>query len=456
LDYTKEAPFSAEPLALDQDIRLGGAELRAGRERRIQQLRLVWGKRNILLRWTLSAALIATILAFALPKRYTATVQLLPPERKGGSAAILAAALGGGSSEALPAMAQNLFGTKTSGALFMGVLRSRAVEYSLVNQFDLRRVYGKRYWTDAAMSLESKTAIDQDRKTELITIKVTDRDPQRAAALAGAYVLALNRTLSDVSTSSAHRERQFLQQRLREVEQDLESAEREFSEFSSKNATIDIKEQGRAMVAASAELEGQLIAAESELRGLSEIYAPNNVRVRSLQARISELKRQIGRVSGQSPASGEGDATYPSIRQLPILGVTYADLYRRVKVQEAVFGTLTQQYEMAKVEEAREIPTVGVLDPPIVPEKRSFPPRKLIMILLPLFTLIVGVVCILTQDLWNSVPASDPRRGLANEVANDLRTDLPWLRTSRLRLRRTLPRSKRNSTDHSDETGGEY
>src|SRR5207253_2187866 len=127
-------------------------------------------------------------------------------------------------------------------------------------------------------------------------------------------------------------------------------------QFSSKNAAIDIKEQGKAMVEGAAILQGQLIAAQSELEGLRQIYTDNNVRVRSVRARIDELKHQLEKMGGKgenpsadsrqeqdSPA--QQDSLYPSIRKLPLLGVTYADLYRRTRVQEAVFESLTKEYE---------------------------------------------------------------------------------------------------------------
>src|SRR6202022_1287261 len=101
----------------------------------------------------------------------------------------------------------------------------------------------------------------------ILTITVTDNDPNRAAAIAQAYVDELDRLVAQVSTSSARREREFLEERLKSVQADLEAAEKEFSQFASKNSAIDIKEQGRAMVGAAAALEGQLIAAKSELEG---------------------------------------------------------------------------------------------------------------------------------------------------------------------------------------------
>jgi capsule polysaccharide export protein KpsE/RkpR len=249
--------------------------------------------------------------------------------------------------------------------------------------------------------------------------------------MAQAYVEELNRTLAAVSTSSARRERIFLEGRLQGVNRDLEASEKEFGQFASKNAAIDIKEQGKAMVTAAASLEGELIAARSELEGLRQIYTDGNVRVRSAQARISELQNQIEKVSGEYDSAppekpAEGGSQYPSIRELPLLGVPYADLYRKIRVQEALFEMLTQKYEMAKVEEAKEIPTVKALDLPRLPEQKSFPPRLVVILLGTILSFSFGVGWLSIRRKWEDTEPADAGKRLAREVFHTLKTAMPW------------------------------
>jgi capsule polysaccharide export protein KpsE/RkpR len=218
---------------------------------------------------------------------------------------------------------------------------------------------------------------------------------------------------------------------LQSVNQDLEAAEKDFSQFASKNTAIDIKEQGKAMVDAAAVLQGQLIGARSELEGLRQIYADTNVRVRSSQARVGELENQLKKVGGQGDTgslqnASQGDSLYPSIRKLPLLGVTYADLYRKTKVQEAVFETLTQEYEMAKVQEAKEIPSVKVLDPPDLPDKKSFPPRTVIVLLGALVAFAGGVTWVFGRAAWEAGDPADPGKVLAQEIFDTAKAAIPW------------------------------
>lgn len=394
-------------------------------------LRLLWGKRRFLFRATVYGLLVATLIAYLIPKRYKATAQLMPPDPQSLNSVAMMAALSTRAGGTAGALAGDLLGLKSTSALFVGVLRSRTVEDRLIEQFNLKKVYGNRRIEDARENLENHTTVSEDRKTGIITISVTDKDPRRATSMAQAYVEQLNRLVAELTTSAAHRERVFLEQRLGEVKKDLDDAAEQFGQFASKNAAIDIKEQGRAMVEAAAALQGQLIAAQSQLEGLKQIYTQNNVRVRSAEARIAELRHQLEKLGGAGSEAGKPGATsgnplYPSIRKLPLLGVTYADLYRRTKIQETVYELLTQQHELAKVQEAKEIPTVKVLDEPVIPEKKSFPPRLLIILLGTSLALASGIAWVLGTARWGEIDPQDPGKVFALEVFHAVKTQVGW------------------------------
>ncbi len=397
----------------------------------VERLRLMWDKRRFLVRAGTAGLVFGTLLAFLLPKRFESTTQLMPPDSQSTSEMAMLAALSAKTGGGLGAFAGDLLGIKSSGALFIGILRSSTVEDRLIDRFGLKEVYGARLGVSARQKLAENTSISEDRKSGILTITVTDGDPKRAAAIAQAYVEELDRLVAQLSTSSARKEREFLEDRLKTVQIDLESAEKEFSQFASKNGAIDIKEQGRAMVEAAATLEGQLIAAKSELEGLKQIYTDNNVRVRATRARIAELQSQIEKVGGKgesstSDSSTQGDAVYPSIRKLPLLGVAFADLYRRTRVQEAVFEALTQQYELAKVQEAKETPSVKVLDEAHVPERKSFPPRLTIMFLCTFLALAGAMVFTLGRAHWQEMDAQDSGKVFAQEIFQTVKARIPW------------------------------
>ncbi len=415
----------------DLPVAPGPEETPRGNENSVVYLRLLWRHRQPLFRAALYGLLAGALLAFLIPARYESTVRLMPPDStQTGGLAMAAAALSGGAAGGLGSIAGDALGLKSTSDIFVGILSSRTVQDKLIQQFDLKKLYGDRRMEDARKDLAERTGISVDRKSQIITITVTDHDPKRAAAIGEAYVAELNRLVAELSTSSARRERIFLEERLKAVSQDLEAAEKEFSQFSSKNTAIDIKEQGKAMVEAAATLQGQYIAAQSELEGLKQIYTDNNVRVRSVRARIAELKRQLEKLGGKGerasePSGQQADFLYPSIRKLPLLGVTYADLYRRTRVQEAVFESLTKEYELAKVQEVKEIPTVKVLDSPNIPEKKSFPPRLLIIFLGMTLAFATAVTWVFGKTTWDQTDSSDPRKLFAQEVFTTVKATIP-------------------------------
>ncbi len=418
---------------------------------------LLWRNRRLMVRITAAGAMLTLLIALLIPNRYESSTRLMSPDMKAGGAEALMTGLlgrtsgGGGGGSGLIGLGANLLGLDNTGAMFIGVLNSRSVADSLVKRFDLKKVYRDRWDKDAREDLAARTVISQDRKSEIITISVQDRDPARAAALATAYVDELNRLLALVNTSSAHRERVFIEERLKVVRQELDTASKQMADFSTKTTTLDLKEQGKAMVGAVATLQGELIAYETQLSGLQQIYTGNNVRVRSLQARVNELRHQLEDVRGSGPqpppGAAEGDEEYPSFRRLPALGVTYADLYREVKIREAVFETLTQQYEMAKISEAKEIPSVKVLDPANLPEKKSGPHRLIITLLGLIVSFAMGAVFVIGKATWQQVDPDDPRKMFAAEVWGDTR---PAAAEFRDQARKISNKFRRNSDSDSN------
>jgi capsule polysaccharide export protein KpsE/RkpR len=404
-------------------------------------LRMAWDERHKIFRWMAYGLAISTLIAFLIPKKYESVARLMPPDQQNSGMAMLAAAAGGGRvgsgtssglGSGLGSIAGDLLGMKSTGELFVGMLQSRTVQDDLINKFDLRKVYWERYMEDARKDLESNTEVLSDRKSGIITIHVTDKSPERAAAMAQQYLSELNRVVVLLNTSAAHREREFLEGRLVQVKQDLESSENAFSDFASKNTALDIPAQGKAMIQASAELEGQLIGAQTELESLKQLYANGNVRVRSTQARVDELRHQLERLGGKfdsilpSGNQGNDQSMYPSIRRLPVLGVKYADLYRNTKVEEVVFETLTQEYELAKVQEAKETPSVKILDSPNIPEKKSFPPRLLLIVLGTTLAAFAACIAIFGGAFWAGIDSEDPHKLLVREITRTAKVRLAW------------------------------
>jgi uncharacterized protein involved in exopolysaccharide biosynthesis len=405
----------------------------------VRNASVLWQHRQSILLTFAVGALLSLVVVFLIPKRYESTARIMPPETSGSSSALLAALAGRGSGElgGLGNIAATLLGVRTSGPLFVDLLRSATISGHLIDRFQLQQVYGNRYKVDTAKRLARCTAITEDKKSGVISITVQDSDPRRARDIAQSYLDELNLLLNSTNTSSARQERIFIEHRLQGAESDLEHAQMQLSDFSSTHSTVDIKEQTRATVDAAAKLQAQVIVEQTGLDSLLQIYGDENVRVRAARARISGLKNQLRALGGTSePLQADGNiapdntdplrrtgAEYPPLRQIPRLAVPYADIYRRVRVQEAVYEMLTQQYELARIQEAKDVPVIRVIDAPGLPEKKSFPPRTVFAELLSGLILILGCARVLLRERWREMDPLDPRKRLFEQISRDAALD---------------------------------
>jgi uncharacterized protein involved in exopolysaccharide biosynthesis len=403
--------------------------------RHISKLWLLWRERRLLWGVIWKTALLAIVVSLLLPKRYEAATRVVPGETSNsGMMGMLGKLAGGGTGGlGLGLDPGSLLGMKTPGAFYVEVLKSRTVQDRIIDRFNLRQRYwkfgGLHSYYDTRKKLANFTDITEDKKSGVITVEVEDYDPRTSAQIANAYVEELNRLSADLNTSDAHREREFLESRLKQAKEDLDEASMALSRFSSKNTFMDPGTQGRAMVDAAAKVQGEIIATEAELRDREQIYAPDNMRVRSLKARLSELRDQLTKITGNGSAGSDGSGStdggssatdasmpFPSMKKLPALGYRYSDLYRQAKIQEAVYEFLTQQYEMARIQEAKELPTVRVMDVAIPPEHKKAPIRSLIVILSTFGGLMLACVWVLGRNAWEQIPIDDPRRTLAADI----------------------------------------
>lgn len=411
------------PHAVAEDVRGKG-----------RNLWLLWQHRRFLWRVFWMAFVLSVIVAYSLPKHFDGVAKIVPGESSSNYTGLLTRAAAGASPSNMGGLdASSLLGLKTPGAFYVEILKSRTVQDRLIDEFNLRSRYRFCRWCSqtsyysARKKLKSFSDFEEDKKSGVITITVTDYDPKTAADMANAYVEELNRLAADLNTSAAHREREFLEERLKLAKVDLAKASLELSQFSSSSFIMDPQNQQRSMVDAVARIQGELIASETELRGLQQLYSDDNVRVRTLRARMGELEGQLRKMEGGYPAAKhatpetEGDPL-PSLRSLPTLNYRYADLYRQAKIQETVYEFLTQQYEVARLQEVKELPTVRVMDRAVPPERKSGPIRTLVIGLSVLGAMLLAGFFVIEKYRWMEIAPDDPRRLLAAEVAGRLKS----------------------------------
>jgi len=340
--------------------------------------------KRMILATTLAAAVLAAIVSFFIPKTYTATARILPPkERTNGLAAALSGQLG-----SLASLAGASIGGSSNADLMVGMLRSRTVTDRIIDRFDLLRVYDRKLRVGAREELLDNLDAEVDKNSGILSVSVEDHDPQRAADIADAFIDELDQLSRHLNLTEASRQRAFLEGRLVEVSSDLATAEDALRAFQEKHGAIQVEEQAKSMIDLMGQLKGQLMAAQVQLGVTQRFASANSSEVDRLRTQISELQARIRNMEQGEGERSAGDIFLPT-QAIPDLGLRYARLLREVKVQETVFQLLTQQYELAKMEEAKDSPTIQVLDTAVVPERKSKPKRGVIVVLTA-FAVLVG------------------------------------------------------------------
>jgi len=333
------------------------------------------------------------VVSFLLPKIYESTATLLPQLESNNGVGLGALFASGAASSAAQSLGISLPGSPaTPTDVFTAMLKSRIMADDIIRRFDLMEQYETKTMHDARGSLEGATRIVVT-KEKVIKVAVEDRDPQLASDIANFYVSNLDRLNQTLSVSKARENRKFIEQRVAETQTALVKVEDALKEFQTQNRTVAIEAQSKAMIEATAMIQAQIMAQEVQLQVMGSYLSSNNPEIARVQSSISELRKQLQIM--ETGKSGKerlpGDRLRPAITSVPTLALEYGRLARDLKVQETLYALLISQYEQAKLTEARDTPTVQVLDPAIPAERKSRPKILLNVLIAGILSLFVGL-----------------------------------------------------------------
>jgi len=333
------------------------------------------------------------VVSFFLPKIYESTATLLPQLESNNGVGLGALFASGAASSAAQSLGISLPGSPaTPTDVFTAMLKSRIMADDIIRRFNLMEHYETKTMHDARGSLEGATRIVVT-KEKVIKVAVEDRDPQLASDIANFYVSNLDRLNQTLSVSKARENRKFIEQRVAETQTALVKVEDALKEFQTQNRTVAIEAQSKAMIEATAMIQAQIMAQEVQLQVMGSYLSSNNPEIARVQSSISELRKQLQIM--ETGKSGKerlpGDRLRPAITSVPTLALEYGRLARDLKVQETLYALLISQYEQAKLTEARDTPTVQVLDPAIPAERKSRPKILLNVLIAGILSLFVGL-----------------------------------------------------------------
>ncbi|HUP05929.1 MAG TPA: Wzz/FepE/Etk N-terminal domain-containing protein, partial [Caldimonas sp.] len=315
---------------------------------------------------TLAAAVVALGVALLLSPVFTARTTLLAPntQQQGGSAAALAAlgALGG-----LGGVAP-----KTPDDLYVALLKSDSVLRLLDERFDLKKHFGVKTFEALRKAVPGAVRVSADKKSGLITVEVDDESAKFAADLANAHAEEVTRVLARLAVSEAQLRRVFFENQLKETKENLVKAEQQLQATQEKSGMIVLDKQTEALIGSAALLRSQIAEREVQLKVLRTSATEQNPDVQRIQAELRGLRTELERLESSQNAPSGNPLDLP-VTKIPAAAIDYIRARRELKIQETLLESMLRQYEIAKLDEAKEGPTLQQVDKALPPDYKSKP-----------------------------------------------------------------------------------
>lgn len=357
------------------------------------------GQKRLIFKVTVACSLLSLVVSFLLPVRYTAKATVLPPRQNSALDAMMSSDFGGGSSQmsglgGIAALADAGLGLGNPNDRYVGMFNSRIVEDSVIQSLGLMKEYHKKHLSDARKKLENRTDITGDGKDKLIHISVEDPSPQRAVEIVDAYIKYFRDLQSQLAVSEASQRESFFERQLVQAKNNLANAEEAMKQTEETTGLIQLNSQAAALIGTASSLRGQIAAREMMIQGMQTYATGQNSRLIEAQQELGSLRAQLAKLGG-SEESKDGLIVPKGL--VPRAGLEYVRKLRDVKYYETIFTILAHQYELAKLDEAKAGAITQVVDPAILPDKRSFPKRTLIVIGATVVGLFIGAFIALAQ-----------------------------------------------------------
>lgn len=379
-------------------------------------------KKALIAAVTVGAAIVSCVIALLLPSIYTARTTFLAPgsQQQSGSAAALAAlgSLGG--------LAGGL-GAKTPDDLYVALLKSDSVQRGLDERFNLRAHYDVDTFETLRKVLPTYVRISADKKSGVISVEVDDKDAKFAADLANAHEPEVTKLLGRLAVSEAQLRRVFFEKQLQETKENLIKAEQSLQAVQEKSGVIVLDKQAEALINNAALLRAQISEREVQLRVLRTSATEQNPAVIRLNSELRGLRSELARMES-SQGGAPGSAVDMPVGRIPEAAVDYVRARRELKLQETLLESMVRQYEIAKLDEAKEGPSLQQVDVALPPDRKSKPVRSLIVLASTLAALVLMSSWAIVRRYLQYLRASDPA---ANAAWRDLARAWSWRRSSR-------------------------
>jgi tyrosine-protein kinase Etk/Wzc len=386
----------------------------------VKYLSVVLKRRRLIFWNTLVLTILAVVISFMLPSRYTATAQLLPPSDEGDIFGITSL-LGGGAGSSLSKLKAGLTGASTGSDLTIGILNSRTVMQSVAERCSIASYYKIRKPTPEKLVRQLKGMAKFAASDEgIVKIAVEARTRELAAQVANAFVAELDSFLRYSNISRGRNMRVFIEKRLGQMDTSLAAASESLKVFQQANRVASVEDETKASIDAYAKLQSELSLREAEYEAARSGASDENPYVDNLRREIAASRDELRKLE-RGGADGFGVGFGVSFERLPVVAAQFARRYQDFKIQQEAYAALYEQYEYARVLEARDAPALTILDYAVPPERRSFPRRVVIVGAVLLFSLVAGIGFTFVAEYFAVIQTARPEEYQGwREVAGEL------------------------------------
>jgi len=384
--------------------------------------------RRFIVRNVFIVTVIAIIVSLVLVKKYTATATVLPPNPEQQLMLGFMPGMGAtGASSRFSSMLTGLSGFATPSDLYAEIMQSSRIMREIITKYELQKVFKTKTNHDAYEKLKDMTKIEVSPEG-IIAVNVTYKDKYLATDVANSYVEELDKFNTETAMTMGKKYRIFVEQRLTEAQDSLKKTEDALRAFQEQNRTVALDVEIQAAIETIAKIKSQIIVFEVQKGTWASIGESSHPYLRNIERELNELKKQLTKIESGDRASNQkefGAGFSVPLTRLPQITLEYARLFRDVKVQEAIFELLTEQYEQAKILELKDTPTIQFLDIAGVPEKRSFPKRALLVVLTFIVAILANILLVFGIEFIADAKAKPNKHrnliGFAEELAGDFR-----------------------------------
>ena len=369
---------------------------------------------GVILKWrrlifwnTAALTVLAVVVSFILPPRYTATAQLLPPSDEGDIFGV--ASLLGGAGSSLSKLKAGLTGATTSSDLTIGILGSRTVMQNVAERCSIDVHYRIRKPTPEKLVRQLKdmtklAAADNG----IVRVSVEAKTRWLAAQVANAYVAELDSFLRHSNISRGHNMRVFIEKRLGQLDTSLAVASESLKAFQEANKVVSVEDEIKAAIDAYAKMKSELSVQEAEYEAARSGATDENPYIDNLRREIEASRDELRKLERGGGPNGFGVGFGVSFERLPVVAAQFVRKYQDFKIQQEAYAALYEQYEYARVLEARDTPALTVLDYAVPPERRSFPRRAIIVLAVFLFSLAAGIAFAFVAEYFGYIKTARP------------------------------------------------